>query len=40
MAFESPDLNPIEHLWDYNKRQMRKVKPSSDGQMKKLVAEL
>ncbi|KAI5152420.1 hypothetical protein ENBRE01_2817 [Enteropsectra breve] len=37
---QSPYLNPIEHLWDYIKWQVRKAKPSGEGQMKKLVAEL
>ncbi|GFW98631.1 transposable element Tcb1 transposase [Trichonephila clavipes] len=37
---QSPDLNPIEHLWDYLDRQIRKPEIKSKNDLKKaLLAE-
>jgi hypothetical protein len=39
-SFQSPDLNPLEHLWDHVKREVRKRKPTSIKDLKEKVAEI
>ena len=36
---QSPDLNPIEHLWEHLERQIRGRKPTSQGDLFKLIKE-
>jgi transposase len=36
---QSPDLNPIEHLWDEMERRMRAKCPKNKNEMKKLFVE-
>ena len=34
---QSPDLNPIEHLWDHVKREVRKRKPATKKQLEDVI---
>lgn len=36
---QSPDLNPIEHLWDEMERRMKARRPKNKNEMKKLLVE-
>ncbi|GFW99113.1 transposable element Tcb2 transposase [Trichonephila clavipes] len=36
---QSPDLNPIEHLWDYFDRQIRKQEIKTKNDLKKALLE-
>lgn len=37
---QSPDLNPIEHLWDHVKREVRKCAPSNIRELKETVSQI
>jgi len=37
---QSPDLNPIEHLWDYLKSELRKLRLTSIREMEQKVMEI
>ena len=36
----SPDLNPIEHLWDEVERQLKKKQPKSQNELKESLIEV
>ncbi|CAF0963481.1 unnamed protein product [Rotaria magnacalcarata] len=35
----SPDLNPIENLWDHIDKQLRKLKPTNVGQLQTMIED-
>ena len=39
-ASQSPDLNPIEHLWDYVKCEVRKRKPKNLKELEEFIIEI
>ncbi|CAM4941103.1 unnamed protein product [Rotaria socialis] len=36
----SPDLNPIENLWDYIDKELKKLKPTNAGQLQTMIEDL
>ena len=36
----SPDLNPIEHIWDEVERKMRKEKPKNEFELKQVLLKV
>ncbi|CAF4645019.1 unnamed protein product [Rotaria sp. Silwood2] len=36
----SPDMNPIENVWDYMDKQLRKLKPTNVGQLQEMIGKL
>ncbi|CAF1679740.1 unnamed protein product, partial [Rotaria magnacalcarata] len=36
----SPDLNPIENLWDHIDKKLRKLKPTNVGELQTMIEDL